>query len=131
MRQIAIELAKRIKDAGVRSKLRLEMQLEEGVTVSEGPTKDRMMPLRVRAARYSRLLHFVAERVLGNPNKAAIAVDNCLYGAAQHVTASDCEGAFRSWLVRLLIEEALMILHGRTTSGTSRVWRATEGLADK
>ena len=41
------------------------------------------------AARYSRLLHFVAERVLGNPNKAAIAVDNCLYGAAQHVTASD------------------------------------------
>ena len=110
----------------MRSKLRLEMQLDEGVTVSEGPTKDRMMPLRVRAARYSRLLHFVAERVLGNPNKAAIAVDNCLYGAAQHVTASDYEGAFRSWLVRLVIDEALMILHGRTTSGTSRVWRATE-----
>jgi DNA-directed RNA polymerase specialized sigma24 family protein len=73
--------------------------------------------------RYRRLLHFVAERVLGNSNKAAIAVDNCLYGAAQHVATFNCEGTFRSWLVRLVIDEALMILHGRRPSATSRASR--------
>lgn len=71
--------------------------------------------------RYRRLLHFIADHVLGNPNKAAICVDNCLYRAAQHVAAFNCEGAFRSWLVRLVIDEALMILHRRTTSCTVRV----------
>jgi DNA-directed RNA polymerase specialized sigma24 family protein len=73
-----------------------------------------MMSLDVRATRYRRLLYFVADRVLGDPDRAAIAVDNCLYSAAQHVAAFDCEGAFRSWLVRLAIDESLAILHGRT-----------------
>jgi DNA-directed RNA polymerase specialized sigma24 family protein len=73
------------------------------------------------AERYRRLLHFVAHRVLGNPDEATIAVDNCLYGAARHVTTFDCEGAFRSWLVRLVIDEALTIRHGITTLNASRV----------
>src|SRR5260221_6818065 len=67
----------------------------------------------VRSSRYRRLLHSVAHRVLGNPDRADIAVENCLFSASHRVTAFDCEGAFRSWLVRLAIDEALAILHGR------------------
>ena len=96
--------------------MNLELKLHEDVTVSEGSPEDRTASFYVRAARYRRLLYFIADRVLRDPDKAAIAVDNCLYSAAQHVAAFDCEGDFRSWLVRLAIDEALAILHG-TTSG--------------
>lgn len=100
----------------MRPRLNLELKLHEDVTVGEGSPEDRMMSFYIRAARYRRLLYFIADRVLGDPDRAAITVDNCLYSAAQRVTAFDCEGAFRSWLVRLAIDEALAILHGRTTS---------------
>ena len=92
--------------------LNIELKLHEAVPVSKGSADDRLS-LYVRAARYRRLLYFVAERVLGNADRAAIAVENCLYSAAQNVTAFDREGAFRSWLVRLAMDEALAILHGR------------------
>jgi DNA-directed RNA polymerase specialized sigma24 family protein len=51
--------------------------------------------------------------VLGNPDRAVIAIENCLFSAARHVTTFDDEGAFRSWLVRLALDESLAILHGR------------------
>ena len=92
--------------------LNIELKLHEAVPVSKGSADD-WLSLYVRAARYRRLLYFVADRVLGNPDKAVIAVEKCLYSAAQHVTAFDREGAFRSWLVRIAIDEALAILHGR------------------
>jgi len=92
--------------------LNIALKEHKAVPVSKGPAADRVS-LYVRAARYRRLLYFVADRVLGNPDGAVIAVDNCLYLATQHVTAFDREGAFRSWLIRLAIDEALAILHGR------------------
>ena len=91
--------------------LNIEPKVHEAVPVSKGSAED-WVSLYVRAARYRHLLYFVADRVLGNPDKAVIAVEKCLYSAAQHVTAFDREGAFRSWLVRLTIDEALAILHG-------------------
>jgi DNA-directed RNA polymerase specialized sigma24 family protein len=69
--------------------------------------------------------------VLGNPDRADIAVENCLFSACHHVPAFDCEGAFRSWLVRLAIDEALAILHGgnvpehRHENGAARVRTAS------
>ena len=92
--------------------LNIELKVHEAVPVSEDSVQD-WVSLYVRAARYRRLLYFVADRVLGNPDKAVIAVEKCLYSAAQHVTAFDREGAFRSWLVRLAIDEALELLHER------------------
>jgi hypothetical protein len=97
--------------ARVEPALNIELKVHEAVPVSKGSAED-WVSLYVRAARYRRLLYFVADRVLGNPDKAAIAVEKCLYSAAQYVTAFDREGAFRSWLVRLAIDEALVILHG-------------------
>ena len=71
------------------------------------------MSFYVRAARYRRLLYFVAHRVLGNPDRAFVAVENCLFSAARQVATFDHEGAFRNWLVRLALDESLAILHGR------------------
>jgi DNA-directed RNA polymerase specialized sigma24 family protein len=88
----------------------LKLQLRESVAVRKD-SADKQTSVYVRASRYRRLLHFVANRVLGNPDRADIAVENCLYSASRHATAFDCEGAFRSWLVRIAIDEALAILH--------------------
>jgi DNA-directed RNA polymerase specialized sigma24 family protein len=96
----------------VRFTLNLNLESHEAVPVWKGSASEQMS-LYVRALRYRRLLHLVANRVLGNLDRANIAVENCLLAASRHVRAFDCEGAFRSWLVRLAIDEALAILHGR------------------
>jgi DNA-directed RNA polymerase specialized sigma24 family protein len=95
--------------------MKLEL-LHEAVTDGKGSAENRIS-FYVRAARYRDTLYFVADRVLGNPEEVAIAVENCLHSAAQQVMAFDCEGAFRSWLVRLAIDEALTILRGRPIPG--------------
>jgi DNA-directed RNA polymerase specialized sigma24 family protein len=92
--------------------LTLKQQLPEVVPVLKS-SADNRISLYVRAARYRRLLYFVAHRVLGNPGRAVLAVENCLFSAARHVATFDHEGAFRSWLVRLALDESLAILHGR------------------
>ena len=94
----------------------LNLQLHEAVPVWKGLAGERI-PLCVRASRYRRLLHFVTHRVLGNSDRAAIAVENCLYSVSGYTITLDCEGAFRSWLVRIAIDEALAILHGKNIPG--------------
>jgi DNA-directed RNA polymerase specialized sigma24 family protein len=89
-----------------------KLQFRQGVPVLES-SADKRISFHVRAERYHRLLYFVAHRVLGNPERAVIAVEDCLFSAAGHVTTFDHEGAFRSWLVRLALDESLAILHGR------------------
>ena len=95
-----------------RLTLTLKLQLREVVPALKS-SADNRISFYVRAARYRPLLYFVAHRVLGNPDRADVAVENCLFSAARHLMEFDCEGAFRSWLVRLAIDEALEILHGR------------------
>jgi len=65
-------------------------------------------------ARFSRchqILCFLARRVLGSSEHVQVAVENCRITASQNPPTFDYEGAFRSWLVRILIDEALAILH--------------------
>jgi hypothetical protein len=64
--------------------------------------------------------------VLGDPDRADIAVENCLFSASHHVTTFDCEGAFRSWLVRIALDQALAILHGRSIREHRRDWSPQE-----
>jgi DNA-directed RNA polymerase specialized sigma24 family protein len=64
-----------------------------------------------RFARSRALLHFTACRVLGNPERAELVVRNCWLRASRNPPRFSQEGAFRSWLLRLLIDEALAILH--------------------
>jgi DNA-directed RNA polymerase specialized sigma24 family protein len=103
----------------------LKLQLREVVTILESST-DNHISFYARAARYHRLLYFVAHRVLGNPERAVIAVEICLFSAARHVGTFDHEGAFRSWLVRLALDESLAILHGRKTPEDRREDEAGE-----
>ena len=63
-----------------------------------------------RFLRSYRLLHFIACRVLGDDEIAPIAVQNCWRTASRVSPHFEYEGAFRSWLVRVLIDEALAIL---------------------
>jgi len=74
-----------------------------------------------RLLRYRSVLSFVAYRVLSNRKDAEEAVRSCLLSASYNIPRFECEGAFRSWLVRILIDKALLILHKKraatTTSG--------------
>jgi DNA-directed RNA polymerase specialized sigma24 family protein len=72
-------------------------------------------------ARFSRchgLLYFLACRVLGSHEFAEDAVQNCRLTASRNPRSFEYEGAFRSWLVRILIDEALLILHREENENT-------------
>lgn len=63
-------------------------------------------------ARFSRcygLLQFVARRILGSSESAGKAIENCRVKASQNPPDFEQEDAFRSWLVRVLIDEALAV----------------------
>lgn len=64
-----------------------------------------------RFRRSRRLLYFLASRVLGGDERAGEVVENCFITAASHRPSRfGSEGAFRCWLLRVLIDEALRIL---------------------
>jgi DNA-directed RNA polymerase specialized sigma24 family protein len=67
----------------------------------------------VRFSRCYRLLYFVAQRILGDSEASENAVENCRLAASRNPPRFEYESAFRSWLVRVLIEEALTILRLR------------------
>ena len=69
-----------------------------------------------RFFRAYRLLDFIAFRVLFDKKRAQIAIHNCSQAASRNPRRFEFEGAFRSWLVRVLIVligEALAILRER------------------
>ena len=63
-----------------------------------------------RFSRSYRLLHLIACRVLGDKERALLAIKNCWRSASRNPTYFEYQGAFRSWLVRVLIDKALVIL---------------------
>jgi DNA-directed RNA polymerase specialized sigma24 family protein len=63
--------------------------------------------------RCHRLLHLIACRVLGGPEQADAAIENCRLKASRNPPRFEHEGAFRSWLLRVLIDEALSVLRER------------------
>ena len=56
------------------------------------------------------MLRLIAYRVLGNCERAEIAIRNCWLTASHYAPRFDSEGAFRSWLLRVLIDEALALV---------------------
>jgi DNA-directed RNA polymerase specialized sigma24 family protein len=61
-------------------------------------------------SRWRGLLYFIACRVLDDRDEAEEAVQNCLLSATAHPPTFESQGAFRSWLLRILIDKALVIL---------------------
>jgi DNA-directed RNA polymerase specialized sigma24 family protein len=78
--------------------------------IANRPEKD-LAVFEVRFLRCRRLLHFIASRVLGGSERADVAVENCRVTASRNPSRFEYEGAFRCWLLRVLIDEALAILH--------------------
>src|SRR5580692_796228 len=69
-----------------------------------------------RFARCRRLLHFLAARILGSEDEAEDAVRNCRAAASRNPPSFESEGAFRSWLARILIDEACALLRRKQFS---------------
>lgn len=69
------------------------------------------------------VLHSIACRVLGGPEWAEKAIDNCWHTASRHAPRFDHEGEFRSWLLRVLIDEALVLLHENRQTRKPKVSR--------
>ena len=59
------------------------------------------------------LLYALANRILESVEETEVAVQNCLRSASYNPPHFESEGAFRSWLVRVLMDEALAILRER------------------
>jgi hypothetical protein len=74
-------------------------------------SQESLEALDVLFSRYRPLLSMIAYRVLGNHEEADGAVRNCLRAAAHNAPRFEHEGAFRCWLARVLIDEAVMILN--------------------
>ena len=66
-----------------------------------------------------RTLHFIACRVLGGPERAEEAIGNCWSIASRHPQRLAHEGEFRSWLLRVLIDEALVLLRESVPTPTT------------
>lgn len=69
-----------------------------------------------RFARCRNLLHFVAVRILGSQDEAEDAVRNCRAAASRNPPSFESEGAFRSWLARILIDETCALLRRKRFS---------------
>jgi DNA-directed RNA polymerase specialized sigma24 family protein len=75
-----------------------------------------------------RLLLFVARRILNCAQEAEEAVKNCRLTASCNPPAFSSEGAFKSWLVRILIDEATLMLRKRQNDSTPSPQPLPEGL---
>ena len=69
-----------------------------------------------RFARCRHLLHFLAVRILGSEDEAEHAVRSCRAAASRNPPNFESEGAFRSWLARILIDEACALLRRKQFS---------------
>jgi DNA-directed RNA polymerase specialized sigma24 family protein len=79
-------------------------------------TEEDPAAFHTRFWRCYRLLHFIACRVLGGPERADDAIENCWRRASRNPPQFQYQGAFRSWLVRVLIDEALDIFRENARS---------------
>jgi DNA-directed RNA polymerase specialized sigma24 family protein len=89
---------------------------------SDGPSRDeRKRTFELQFARSRRLLHFVARRILNCIEEAEEAVKNCRLTASRNPPRFSSEGAFKSWLVRILIDEATLLLRQKENNASQRL----------
>lgn len=86
----------------------------EGETINN--SQENLEALGILFSRYRRALSLVACRVLGNREEAEKAVQNCLRTAADNVPRFEHEGDLCSWLLRVLIDEAVLLLRKQSVA---------------
>jgi hypothetical protein len=90
---------------------------QEGETLSNSQAS--LEPMDVLFSRYRRVLSLVAYSVLADHAEAEDAVQNCLLTVSGNVPKFEHEGAFRCWLIRVLLDEAVTILVERSSTRES------------
>lgn len=85
------------------------------------PPREQLDMFDNRFSRCSRTLHFTACLILGDSEKAERAVRNCWFRASRKLPIFESEGPFRSWIIRLLISEALSILRQSHTEARPKI----------
>jgi hypothetical protein len=77
-------------------------------------------------SRCRELLSFIARRILNCAEEAEAAVKNCYRIASRNPPKFQSEGAFKSWLVRILIDEATLLLPKKESNSTASSNRVPE-----
>lgn len=86
---------------------------QSSLAAVEANTVEDMATFNARFFRSRKLLLFIASRILEGSDAADEALQNCWVTASRNPPKFEYEGAFRSWLLRVLIDEALAVLGER------------------
>jgi RNA polymerase sigma-70 factor, ECF subfamily len=89
-----------------------ETHLDDDILISSGLQGNRDS-FDILFARYRPLLYKLAYRIMRNHEESEDAVQNCSMLAYCKMEGFKHEGAFRSWLARILVNEAIAILRKR------------------
>lgn len=81
--------------------------------------EDETQEFHKRFLRSRGLLCLIASRVLDGGEGVDEAVENCFLTAIRNPQEFESEGSFRSWLLRILIDEALQILRQKNSTSTA------------
>lgn len=76
-------------------------------------------------SRYYSFLYYLACRVLGGREEAQDVVQNCMLRAVCNLRQFNNDGAFRSWLSRILVNEAITLLRKRSSKTRFSVGRVS------
>jgi len=101
-----------LKDKNADYDCEVEEHPDDGKLVSDGLRGDRNA-FEILFARYRPILYRLAQRILRNHDESEDAVQNCSLVAFCKMDSFKYEGAFRSWLARILVNEAITILRKR------------------
>jgi RNA polymerase sigma-70 factor (ECF subfamily) len=92
--------------------------LDDRKLISDGLQGDRNA-FEILFSRYRPILYRLAQRILRNHEESEDAVQNCSLVAYRKMESFKYEGAFRGWLARVLVNEAITILRKRKRTYSS------------
>jgi len=106
------------KDKNANEDTAAPAHLDDSKLVSDG-LQGNGDAFEILFARYRPILYRLAQRVLHNHEEAEDAVQNCSLAAFRKLKSFKYEGAFRSWLARILVNEAITIFRKRKRTYSS------------
>ena len=96
----------------------MDAHLDDSKLISDGLQGDRNA-FEILFSRYRPILYRLAQRILRNHEESEDAVQNCSLAAFRKMESFKYEGAFRGWLARILVNEAITILRKRKRAYSS------------
>jgi len=107
-----------LKDNNANEDSKAKVYLDDSKLISDGLQGDRDA-FEILFSRYRPILYRLAQRILCIHEESEDAVQNCSLAAFRKLKGFKYEGAFRSWLARILVNEAITILRKRKRAYSS------------